>query len=258
MQILSSRAISLAVSKNQNEGRVSGGPSPIRARIGRDVAARLEANPRVRRAKVDTAQMYTVPDFLSDAECDALIALIDSNSRPSTLLAVSEDPDYRTSHSSDLYRWSPDILAIDQRIAHLLGIPEENAETLQGQRYAVNQQFRAHCDYFHESSAYWPKMKETGGQRTWTAMAYLNDVPEGGATWFPRAGIRFKPKRGLLVVWNNMTPDGTPNYDTLHEGMRVMEGMKYIVTKWFREGAWIKDYVPTYVAGGIETAGSGS
>lgn len=70
-----------------------------------------------------------------------------------------------------------------------------------------------------------------------------------------RARAFASPKRGLLVIWNNMTPDGTPNYDTLHEGMRVLEGMKYIVTKWFREEAWIKDYVQTYIAGGIENAG---
>jgi prolyl 4-hydroxylase len=230
-------------------GRVSGSPSPKRAQIGRDVSARLEANPAVKRSKVETAQMYTYPDFLSDAECDTLIALIDSNSRPSTLLATSQDPEYRTSDSSDLHRWSDDVFAIDERIANLLGIPSENAETLQGQRYAPNQQFRAHCDYFHETSSYWQSMLETGGQRTWTAMAYLNQVEEGGATWFPRAGIRFKPKRGLLVIWNNMMADGTPNYDTLHEGMRVVEGTKYIVTKWFREGAWIRMPLQTYVSG---------
>jgi prolyl 4-hydroxylase len=230
-------------------GRVSGSPSPKRAQIGRDVAARLDANPHVKRAKIETAQIYTYPDFLSDAECDTLIALIDANSRPSTLLATSDDPDYRTSHSSDLDRWSEEVSPVDERIASLLGIPPENAETLQGQRYAPNQQFRAHCDYFHEHSGYWQRMLETGGQRTWTAMAYLNHVEEGGATWFPRAGIRFKPKRGLLLIWNNMMPDGTPNYDTLHEGTRVIEGTKYIVTKWFREEAWIKGYVQTYLPG---------
>ncbi|WP_404338303.1 2OG-Fe(II) oxygenase [Sphingomonas sp. MMS12-HWE2-04] len=235
---------------SKQTGKISGGPSPLRAKIGRDVAARLDANPGVKRARVDAAQMYTYENFLSDTECDALMALVDANSRPSTLLAMSDDPEYRTSDSSDLHRWSAEVLAIDTRIADLLGMPHENAETLQGQRYAVDQQFRAHCDYFHESSAYWPRMKETGGQRTWTAMAYLNNVPEGGATWFPRAGIRFKPKRGMLVIWNNMLPDGTPNYDTIHEGMRVLEGTKYIVTKWFREGAWLREAITTYVSQG--------
>jgi prolyl 4-hydroxylase len=240
---------------SKNIGRVSGGPSPLRARIGRDVAARLEAHPDVRRAKVETAQMYTYPGFLSDEECDLLMGMIDASARPSTLLAMSDDPEYRTSDSSDLYRWDETIYALDTRIAELLGIAPENAETMQGQRYSANQQFRAHCDYFHEHSQYWAKMQETGGQRTWTAMAYLNDVEEGGATWFPRAGIRFKPRRGMLVIWNNMCPDGTPNYDTLHEGMRVIEGTKYIITKWFREGAWIRDQIQTYRAGdGIENA----
>jgi prolyl 4-hydroxylase len=43
-----------------------------------------------------------------------------------------------------------------------------------------------------------------------------------------------------MLIWNNMNPDGTPNELTIHEGMPVVEGVKYIVTKWFREGRWIK------------------
>ncbi len=77
-------------------------------------------------------------------------------------------------------------------------------------------------------------------------MAYLNDVEEGGATWFPRAGVRFKPKKGLMLIWNNMLPDGSPNYDTMHEGMRVVEGQKYVITKWHRERAWGAWSAPTY------------
>ena len=70
-------------------------------------------------------------------------------------------------------------------------------------------------------------------------MIYLNDVPEGGETWFPTAGIKVKPRAGLLLAWNNMKPDGSPNEATLHEGMAVVSGVKYIVTKWFREGPWV-------------------
>lgn len=235
---------------SKNIGRISGSPSPNRARLAREVVARLEADPNIKRAKVETAQMFTYPNFFSDEECDMLIGLIDGAARPSTLLAVHEDPEFRTSSSTDLDRWSEEIWPIDDRIANTLGIPPVNAETLQGQRYEPGQQFRAHCDYFHENAEYWERMVETGGQRTWTAMVYLNDVEEGGATWFPRAGVRFKPKKGLMLIWNNMMEDGTPNYDTLHEGMRVIEGTKYVVTKWFRENAWIKGPVPTYYSGG--------
>lgn len=235
---------------SKNIGRMSGSASPNRARIAREVVAKLEANPNVKRAKVEAAQMFTYPNFLDDAECAMLVRLIDEAARPSTLLAMHEDPEFRTSSSTDMDRWSDEIWPIDDRIAHTLGLPPAHAETMQGQRYEPGQQFRAHCDYFHENSDYWERMIDAGGQRTWTAMVYLNDVEEGGATWFPRAGVRFKPKKGMMLIWNNMVEDGTPNYDTLHEGMRVIEGTKYIITKWFRENAWIKGYVPTYYAGG--------
>lgn len=208
--------------------------------------------PNVKRGRTELAQIYTYPEFLDDAECQQLIDLIDAAARPSTLLATNDDPEFRTSSSSDLFRESEAVLKIDNRIADLLGIPSHHAETMQGQRYAPGQQFRAHCDYFHEGAEYWPRMQELGGQRTWTAMIYLNDVEEGGATWFPRAGVRFKPKKGLLLAWNNMCPDGSPNYDTLHEGTRVTEGCKYIITKWFREREWIRGHVPTYKGGRVE------
>ena len=216
-----------------------GGPSKVRALAGIQTAARLDANPQVKRAKIDAAQFYYHPDFLTPERCAELIALIDANRRPSTLLSDNPDHGFRTSDSCDMDRWSPFVRPIDESIANLLGIDPDHGETMQGQRYAPGQQFRAHHDYFHDTESYWTDVAKQGGQRTWTAMIYLNDVPEGGATWFPQAGLKVSPKRGLLLAWNNMTADGSPNAATLHEGMAVVEGVKYIVTKWFREGLWM-------------------
>jgi prolyl 4-hydroxylase len=42
----------------------------------------------------------------------------------------------------------------------------------------------------------------------------------------------------MLVLWNNMDEIGAPNEQTLHEGVPVTAGTKYIVTKWFRERFW--------------------
>lgn len=216
-----------------------GGPSMARAKTGRDVAARLDRNPLLKRARVEGADIFVARDFLNDADCAMLIGLIDKGRRPSTLLSQSSDPNFRTSESCDLDRWAPAVRAIDERIATLLGIQPEYGETMQGQRYAVGQQFRPHYDWFHENEAYWPAMRACGGQRTWTAMIYLNEVEEGGATWFPNAGIRVAPKRGTLLTWNNMAADGSPNSLTLHEGTAVVAGTKYVVTKWFRENRWL-------------------
>lgn len=221
-------------------------PTADRARKAREITARVEANPGIRRAPPQGAQIYLFENYLTPDECDMLVRMIDSNRRPSTLLAETKDEEFRTSDSCDMDRWNPDVRMIDERIAGLLGVEPEYGETMQGQRYAPGQQFKAHFDWFHDTEPYWEAMEKAGGQRTWTAMVYLNDVEEGGATWFPSAGIRVAPKRGLLLLWNNMLPDGTPNNQTLHEGMRVMAGTKYIVTKWFRERHWLKTDIQTY------------
>ena len=217
------------------------GASPVRRLFGETVSLRLANNPAVKRAKVDTAHIYHYPDFLDAAMCTRLCKLIDANRRRSTVLAAETVQEFRTSESCDMDRWSPEVRPTDEAIADLLGIDPVHGETMQGQRYAVGQHFRAHFDYFNEKQPYWPKMIETGGQRTWTAMIYLNTVEEGGATWFPQIGIKVAPKRGLLLAWNNMNPDGSRNDQTLHEGMPVVKGTKYIVTKWFREGNWIRE-----------------
>ncbi|MES2337529.1 MAG: 2OG-Fe(II) oxygenase [Pseudomonadota bacterium] len=215
-------------------------PSPARAAFSQHVAARLAATPGMKHAKIATAQVFYLLDFLTDAECAQLIRLIDANRRPSTLLSETKTSDFRTSESCDMDRFSPQVQPIDERIAHLLGIAPPHGETMQGQRYGPGQQFRAHHDYFQANQPYWPRMMTEGGQRTWTAMLYLNDVEEGGATWFPQAGIRIPPRKRMLLAWNNMNPDGSPNPYTLHEGMAVTKGTKYVVTKWFRETPWIR------------------
>jgi prolyl 4-hydroxylase len=215
-------------------------PSPLRRQTSLAVSQRLEADPDVQAAGVTGLQLYYRLDFLDAAQCDTLIAMIDANRRPSSLLSDKAGPDFRTSESCDMNRYAPEVQPVDEAIAALLGLPSENGETLQGQRYAPGQHFRAHHDYFHEGESYWQQMQASGGQRTWTTMIYLNDVGDGGATWFPQAGCKIAPRRGLLLAWNNMNPDGTPNELTLHEGTSVVEGTKYIVTKWFRERSWLK------------------
>lgn len=217
---------------------VPGYPSAHRAALYASVAARLDADERSVRLPSPYAAAWKLPNYLDAATCKRLITTIDANRRPSTLLSDLGDAAFRTSESCDMDRYAPDIQPIDEGLAHLLGFDPTWGETMQGQRYALGQHFRPHHDYFHEGESYWPAMKACGGQRTWTAMIYLNDVEEGGATWFPQAGLRVAPKRGLLLAWCNMNSDGSPNPLTLHEGTAVSDGVKYIITKWFRESQW--------------------
>lgn len=47
--------------------------------------------------------------------------------------------------------------------------------------------------------------------------------------------ISIKPKIGRVVIWNNLDKYGEGNHNTLHCGMPIIKGHKYIITKWFRD-----------------------
>lgn len=210
----------------------------VLARIGAKVRARLEADEAVFKFPAETAEIYGVGNFFTPAECARLCALIDATAEPSKLFEVTYQQGFRTSYSGNLNRHDPFVLMIERKIDDLLGIPAENSETVQGQRYAVGQEFKPHQDYFHTTEAYWPEVSRHGGQRSWTAMAYLNQVEEGGSTDFTKLGLSVPPQQGALLIWNNMNPDGSPNRDTIHAGRPVIKGTKYIITKWYRARKW--------------------
>jgi len=212
--------------------------SERRAEIGRNVAGRLAAA-GVPHAAGGSLTLWYQEDFLGAGACAFLIAEIERGRHPSITLSDQPDQSFRTSESGNLDRWNEEVRGIDQRICTLMGLDERQGETLQGQRYAPGQYFRTHHDWFHTDQAYWPAQEASGGQRTWTAMIFLNRPEAGGETNFDAAGLMVPPKPGMLLMWDNMDPNGAPNLYAAHEGCEVTAGVKYIVTKWFREGSWI-------------------
>jgi prolyl 4-hydroxylase len=129
----------------------------------------------------------------------------------------------------------PAAARVDAAVADLLGLPLELGEAIQGQRYAPGQEFKPHTDTFEPAGADYYLHCAERGNRSWTAMVYLNQPEDGGATRFKSIGKIVQPEAGKLLAWNNLMPDGNPNPATLHQGMKVRKGTKYILTKWFRE-----------------------
>jgi prolyl 4-hydroxylase len=214
-------------------------PSAARARIGEIVRRRLSRNPMV--SPVDCngkVEMFLRHGLLSPAECATMIALIDAEAKPSRLFSGTANADYRTSSSCDMRSDDPLVKLATQRLDALIGLETQFGELLQGQRYFEGQEYKVHCDHFPSMATYWPLMRRTGGQRVWTTMIYLCDVEQGGETEFPRLGLKVPPRRGTVLVWNNMRPDGSPNGETIHAATPVIRGAKYVVTKWYRERAW--------------------
>jgi prolyl 4-hydroxylase len=210
------------------------------ARIGAHVTKRLNANPLVQQIEHAEAQLYLYQGFLSVADCKTLVAKIDADAVPSTLYKGTEQAGFRTSYSCHLNRWDAFIARIEARMSDVLGIDNNFAETMQGQRYTVGQEFKSHHDFFHPSQSYWLQEGPAGGQRSWTAMIFLNEPEEGGATEFPHLGLGIRPQTGMMLMWNNVNLDGSLNYKTLHTGTPVSEGVKHVITKWYRQNDWLE------------------
>ena len=184
-------------------------------------------------------ELYVFEDFLDAAQCETLLALVRSRTRPSEITHYGQpDPDFRTSSTCDLEDLGHPLPAeISRRMAQTLGIHPARGEPLQGQLYACGQEFKAHVDWFAPGTAEFERHTAVQGQRTWTFMAYLNAVEAGGETVFDRIGERFRPAPGRALAWNNLDAGGAPNAATRHHAMPVRAGGKAVITKWFRERA---------------------
>lgn len=185
------------------------------------------------------ADLFAVPHFIPAQRCRALVAAIEARATPSTLFHDGGDPsrNIRTS-STHYFRDDPLAAKLGEDIDRLLGLARSHAEPMQGQRYREGEEYRHHCDHFRLERDHWQREKLRGGQRTWTAMLYLNAVESGGATDFSRLGVKIAPEPGLLLAWNNMDRRGRPNPAVLHAGMPVARGTKYVVTQWYRVEPW--------------------
>ncbi len=205
---------------------------------GESSAATLLAHPRVQRVPTDKLELFRLRGFLSPESCAELKALIDAQRRPSTLADPNGDAYFRTSETCDLAPDLPVVRALEALLLDLNGIDPAHGEPVQGQRYAEGQEFKPHCDYFNPGGQDWEKYTSVAGQRTWTFMIYLNEGMAGGGTRFKCIGKTFQPETGKLICWNNRRPDGSVNPNTLHHGMKVRRGTKFVITKWYREKEW--------------------
>lgn len=193
---------------------------------------------KVQRFPYSGIELCMVKKFLRPVECEQLIELIDRDRRPSTIADPNGDDYFRTSETCDLDHDDPFIEKIDNRICDFADIDPIFGEPLQGQRYDIGQEFKPHTDFFDPNGQDFERFCAVSGQRTWTFMIYLNEPEAGGATRFTQFKKSIAPQTGMMLCWNNMDENGVPNGLTLHHGMKVRSGTKYVITKWYREKPW--------------------
>lgn len=203
-----------------------------------DVGARLARLPRIIRCPSPNVELFILPDFLSPRDCARIMKVMDGAWKPSDIADDIGVANYRTSETCNMDSRHPLIASLEERIIALTGLDPLKGEALQGQRYQPGQEFKEHTDYFEPDGPDFERYCSQSGQRTWTVMIYLNEPEAGGFTYFRRIDAAVKPVAGTLVAWNNLDARGRPNGDTLHHGMPVERGTKYILTKWFRQRHW--------------------
>lgn len=184
---------------------------------------------------VQTPTLRVLDGMLTGQECDQLIEL----ARPRLQRALTVDSDGR--HQVDQRRTSegmfftlnelPLVGRIEQRLAGLLGVPVNHGEGLQILHYLPGQEYEPHFDWFDPEQPGYEAITAVGGQRIASVVMYLNTPAQGGGTAFPEIGLSVTARRGSAVYFAYEGGDRS----SLHAGLPVQRGEKWIATKWLRE-----------------------
>eukprot|EP00899_Mesostigma_viride_P025284 jgi/Mesvir1/5940/Mv00705-RA.1 len=138
---------------------------------------------------------------------------------------------------------SPVVDAALERLSKIVMLPTANMEAMQVLRYGVGQSYRSHEDTFPVH------MLDSAGQRTVTALGFLNTPEEGGETIFSRVppaphqkgpewsecgqkGLGVKPKKGNILIFHDLLPDGRTDLNSTHYACPVIKGEKWSAPIW--------------------------
>ncbi|WP_353234227.1 2OG-Fe(II) oxygenase [Diaphorobacter ruginosibacter] len=181
-------------------------------------------------------------NLLSREECEALIEAAKPRMARSrtvqTLTGGEEINASRTSEGMFFQRGEIEVVkTLEARIARLLNWPVENGEGLQILHYGPGAEYKPHYDYFDPGEPGTATILKRGGQRVGTLVIYLNNPAKGGGTVFPDVHLEIGPRQGNAVFFSYERAH--PHTRTLHGGSPVVEGEKWIATKWLRQGEFI-------------------
>jgi len=178
-------------------------------------------------------------DVLSSDECYNLIKMARHKLEPSYTInretgELQQHPN-RTSSGMFFKRGESDLLrTLEARMSEIMNLPVENGEDLQVLRYGIGAEYKPHFDYFPPENKGSDNHMARGGQRVATLLLYLNDVEEGGETVFPEINFKYAPLKGTALYFSYYS-QGQVNPLSLHGGMPVIQGEKWVATKWMHE-----------------------
>ena len=187
----------------------------------------------------ESPRIGMVENFLRRDACDWLIA----RNRPHLARAQIYDTETgsltdqgertNTAAGLDFSRAGIVLIIARARMAAIAGLSVEGFEDSVLLHYDVGEEFSPHYDFFDPSVAgHAPELQ--AGQRVLTFLTYLNEGFEGSETGFPEIDRRYKGAKGEGLFFWNAALDGTPDPRTLHAGLPVATGEKWLLSQWIR------------------------
>lgn len=177
-----------------------------------------------------------LPDVLTRAECAALRRWAAPRLERSTV--HSEKPhastsDSRTSYQTWLPKAHPIAYKLIQLASRLTGVTDMSLfEEVQIARYEPSQQYKPHYDACVDEHICANPNKI---YRRATMLVYLCDSFEGGETYFPNIDYKVRPRTGHAVLFYNTDQDtGKELTDSIHAGLPVKRGIKWIANVWIK------------------------
>ncbi|KAL6347084.1 hypothetical protein AAG906_012335 [Vitis piasezkii] len=192
------------------------------------------------------------PHFATAEQCQSIIEMAKSSLSPSTLVLRKGETEESTkgirTSSGTFISASEDKTGIldfiERKIAKATMIPRNHGEVFNILRYEIGQRYNSHYDAISPA--------EYGlqtSQRIASFLLYLSDVEEGGETMFPFEhdlnintfnsrkciGLKVKPRRGDGLLFYSVFPNGTIDWTSMHGSCPVIEGEKWVATKWIRD-----------------------
>lgn len=178
-------------------------------------------------ARLEEPLIVVLGNVLSDEECDALIRMSQDRMQRSKVANSLEVDELRTSSSMFFQESENDLVAkVEKRVSQIMNIPIEHGEGLQVLNYQIGQEYKAHFDFFSSPTVKNPRIS--------TLVMYLNDVEQGGETYFPKLNFSVTPQKGMAVYFEYFYDNQTLNDLTLHGGAPVTIGDKWAATQWMR------------------------
>ncbi len=186
-----------------------------------------------------TPQVKTKDALLSAFACAYLRAAARPHLRPSHVIDPTRGEAMaaalRTSSDCTFDPIQEDVFLrlMQSRMCAQAAVSPACAEHLVVLRYLPGEEYRPHRDYL--SAAALSANRPEAGQRMRTICVYLNEVDAGGETEFSLLNLRIEPRIGRAVVFDNLDQQGGPDANSLHAGLPVIAGEKWLATLWLRQ-----------------------